>query len=82
MLSRLKRRVKGFKDIVNTCIYIQSCVSKDKVDVARLLGLLNVEISTRIELVRTTTGSYLLIFQSGKSDPDYTIQLTGRPHHE
>jgi len=53
-------------------------VSKDKVDVARLLGLLNIEINTRIELVRTTTGSYLVIYQSGKSEPDYTIQLTGR----
>ena len=78
MLSRLKRRVKSFKDTVNTCLYIQSCVSKDKVDVARLLRLLNIEINTRIELVRTTAGSYLVIYQSGKSEPDYTIQLTGR----
>ena len=82
MLSRLKRRVKSFKDIVNTCLYIQGCVTKDKVDVARLLGLLNIEITTRIELARTAAGSFLLVFQSGGDEPDYTIKLTGRTHHE
>ena len=79
MLSRLMNKVNRLRDIVTTYRHIESCIHNDSIDVTRLLRLLNLDIKTNIELKRGG-GVFLLIYQNGHSEPDYTIKL--RSSHE
>ena len=63
MLSRLKSKVKRMRHLVNTYVYIERCISRDGVDISRLLRLLNIEVHTRIEINRSGSAVYLLVYQ-------------------
>ena len=79
MLSRLKDKVKRMRDLVNTYVYIENCISRDGVDISKLLRLLNIEVHTRIEISRSGSAVYLLVYQRGTEEPDYTIKLRSEP---
>lgn len=75
MLSKLKSRVNRIRYYVNNYRLIESACKGSQFSLNMLCRLLNIEISTRIDLVREGDKLYLLVYQGSSDTPDYTIEL-------
>lgn len=75
MLSRLKSRVNRAVNFVNQYRLIESACKGSNFSLNVLCRLLNIQISTRMELVRDKEKLFLLIYQKESNSPDYTIEL-------
>ena len=78
MLSKLKSHVNRIVSFVNNYRLVESACKGSKFSLNLLCRLLNIEISTRMELVRDNNKLFLLVYQNGSDVPDYTIELKER----
>ena len=74
-LARVKSRVNRLVHFVNNYKLIESACKGSRFSLNILCRLLNIEISTRLELVRSEGKLFLVVYQRDSDTPDYTIEL-------
>jgi hypothetical protein len=60
---------------VNLYRRISKLASADEIDITGIFALLNCEGCVKMTLKRDIDSAYLLVYQQGKSEPDYTIKV-------
>lgn len=77
-MKDIRAKVNNIINFARRLHKVKDCYSNGRYDINALMGLFSLRFETKVVVVKEQEKLFLLVYQRGKEEPDYTINLRER----